>query len=90
MEKKITVTIQGDNTIYIDLGGALDLGCCGCPAAELEENLRELGLDLKCVDVHCRLPVMERVVAKVGGICNMNPLLQSNELADFREKNFEV
>ncbi len=90
MQKKISAVIEENGDILIDLGGELDRACCGCPASELEENLRELGLELDCKDVHCRLPVMERVVAKVGGICGMNPLLQTDKLADFREKGFEV
>jgi len=90
--EKIITAVVDDNTgnMIIDLGGELDKGCCGCPTKQLHEELSELGVELECIDVHCRLPIKERIAAKLGGICPFNPFLQSERLADFREKKFEV
>lgn len=63
-----------DGQLQIDLGGDLDNGCCGCEAQKLKKALAELGLETESVGVYCRLPVSQRIAAKVKGECTLNPL----------------
>ncbi len=75
MNKKIAVEISnGGRAITIDLGGALDAGCCGCVASKLNAELRMRGIILKTRAVACRLPVAERALAKLRGMCNESPI----------------
>lgn len=73
--KKVAIQFdEATGKITIDLGGDHDLGCCGCAAKEIEEELTKLGIKLNFCAVYCRLPVVERVRAKLSGECNMDPL----------------
>lgn len=87
MAKKIDVTVQPDGEVLIDLGGDLDLGCCGCEANQLHQQLAGLGVELKLRGVHCRLPETERAAAKLSGMCRWkiaNPLKKDDSLAPLR------
>ena len=71
--KKIAVAInRKTGVITVDLGGDYDLGCCGCPARELEERHAKKGIELTLRGVYCRLPVKDRVVAKLSGKCHLS------------------
>lgn len=69
---KIDVTVKGDGSVLIDLGGDLDAGCCGCEASAFHEELGRLGLRLRLKRVCCRLPETERLAAKLQGKCRWN------------------
>lgn len=81
MNKKIIdVTLSEDGKLLIDLGGALDRGCCGCPANIINDKLAALGVKTKIQGIHCRIPVVDRVKAKLAGLCKDSPLDKDNEL----------
>ena len=72
--KKITVKIDRESSkVTIDLGGDLDNGCCGGEASRLNKALADLGVSLELDNVHCRLPVLQRIKAKASEECNTLP-----------------
>lgn len=81
--KKIAIKIEDDN-VTIDFGGDLDNGCCGCEAQALNDKLKKLGIDLKLKKVFCRLPVAERIKAKMEGRCSLSPLKVDSSLGEGR------
>ncbi len=68
--KKINVSVKDDGSMTIDLGGDLDRDCCGGEAQRLNAALKRLGVELELAGIHCRLPVSQRVTAKINGECN--------------------
>ncbi|MBI3633734.1 MAG: hypothetical protein HY226_05605 [Candidatus Vogelbacteria bacterium] len=80
MPKKIDVTVEPGGKILVDLGGDLDKGCCGCEANEINERLKRLGVETNICGVFCRLPIAQRIKAKIAGICKDSPLDKDSEL----------
>ncbi len=79
----ITATFREDGRVEVDLGGDLDLGCCGCEASALHDELAALGVRLSLKKVRCRLPVAERVRAKAAGTCRWDVANFTKQDGDF-------
>ena len=74
-KKKIAVLVSHDGKeLTIDLGGSLDNGCCGCAASRFNHLLAKRGIKVTTTSVACRLPIMERIKAKLAGVCHESPL----------------
>lgn len=80
--KSIAVQLNQRGIISVDLGGELDNRCCGAESKRLRKELRALGLKMKLERVRCRLPVSQRIQAKVCRTCILNPLKADANLSD--------
>lgn len=80
--KIIRIQLDGEGTVTIDFGGELDDGCCGPESKRLSQALRALGLKMKLNGVRCRLPISQRIKAKLCGTCILNPLKADANLPD--------
>ncbi len=69
-DKRVTVEVNRDNNLEIDLSGGWDGGCCGTEASRLNEKLEELGISVHLENVFCRLSASERSLSVQKQECN--------------------
>jgi hypothetical protein len=70
--KKISVALDSNNKLTVDLGGDLDGRCCGYESRQFKGELYKLGVETNMLNVLCRLPEDKRSIAKLSGDCNFD------------------